>query len=155
MMQTVKIIISLLMITFLLGGCTPDRSTRIYTSAQALQAEDVEEGIVESVEPATIRKDGTVMGTIGGGLIGAIAASSIGGGRGQQIATIGGFFLGSVLGDLFEKGVTDRNALKVVVKLNNGKKIVVVQEADVSFQPGERVNIFSSRTDNTKRISKL
>ncbi|MCK5523473.1 MAG: hypothetical protein KAI83_10105 [Thiomargarita sp.] len=154
-MQTTKFIIALSIAIILLGGCTPDRSTKIYSSSQALQAEDVEEGIVESTEPATIRKDGTVMGTIGGGIIGAIAASTIGGGKGKQLATTGGFILGSILGELFEKGVTDRNALKIVVKLKSGEKIVVVQEADVSFQRGERVNVFSSRMDNTKRVSKL
>ncbi len=154
-MQTAKIIIALSVTIILLGGCTPDRSTKIYSSSQALQAEDVEEGIVESTEPATIRKDGTVIGTVGGGMIGAIGASTIGGGKGSQIATIGGFILGSILGEMFEKGITDRKALKIVVKLNSGEKIVVVQEADVSFQRGERVNVFSSRTNNTKRVSKL
>jgi len=154
-MQTIKFIIALSIAIILLGGCTPDRSTKIYSSSQALQAEDVEEGIVESTEPATIRKDGTVIGTVGGGMIGAIGASTIGGGKGSQIATIGGFILGSILGEMFEKGVTDRKALKIVVKLKSGEKIVVVQEADVSFQRGERVNVFSSRMDNTKRVSKL
>jgi len=154
-MQTIKIIIALSIAIILLGGCVPDRSTKIYTSGQALQAEDVEEGIVESTEPATIRKDGTIIGTIGGAIIGGIAASTIGGGKGKEIATTGGVILGGVLGDLFEKGVTDKNALKIVVKLNSGQKIVVVQEADVTFEQGERVNVFSSRTDNTKRVSKL
>ena len=154
-MQTIKIIIALSIAIILLGGCVPDRSTKIYTSGEALQAEDVEEGIVESTEPATIRKDGTIIGTIGGAIIGGIAASTIGGGKGKEIATTGGVILGGVLGDLFEKGVTDKNALKIVVKLNSGQKIVVVQEADVTFEQGERVNVFSSRTDNTKRVSKL
>ncbi|RKZ40174.1 MAG: hypothetical protein DRQ49_09250 [Gammaproteobacteria bacterium] len=154
-MQTIKIIIALSIAIILLGGCVPDRSTKIYTSGEALQAEDVDEGVVESTEPATIRKDGTVIGTIGGAVIGGIAASTLGGGKGRDIFTTGGIILGSMLGDLFEKGVSDQNAFKIVVKLDSGQKIVVVQKADVTFEKGERVNVFSSRMNNTKRVSKF
>ena len=154
-MQIVKIIIALSIIMFLIGGCAPDRSTKIYTAGQSLQAEDVEEGMVESVEPATIRKDGTIIGSLGGTVLGAIGASTIGGGKGKELATVGGAIIGGLLGSLIEKGVTDQHALKIVVKMDSGQKLVIVQEADVPFQPGERVNVFSSRTDNTKRVSKL
>lgn len=154
-MQIVKIIIALTIINLLLVGCVTSRSTNVYTEDQALAAEDVEEGVVESVEAATIRKDGTIVGSAGGSVIGGIAASSIGGGRGQAIATTGGIILGGLLGHWIEQGITDRDALKLVVKLRSGKKIVIVQEADVAFQPGERVNIFSSRVNNTKRVAKF
>ena len=155
MMQTIKVIIALFIINLLLMGCVTSRSTNVYTEGQALEAEDVEEGVVESVEAATIRKDGTIVGSVGGSVIGGIAASGIGGGKGQAIATTGGIILGGLLGHLIEQGVTDRDALKVVVRLQSGKKIVIVQEADVTFQRGERVNVFSSRVDNTKRVAKL
>lgn len=150
-----SMLILLVLATFLIGGCTTSRSTKVYTEGQALQAEDVEEGIVESVEPAVIRKDGTIVGQVGGAVIGGIAASTIGGGKGKQIATTGGVILGGLLGHFLEQGVTDRDALKIVVKLDNGEKLVIVQEADVPFQPNERVNVFSSRMDNTKRVSKI
>jgi len=154
-MQTVKILIALFTVILLFGGCTSDRSTKVYTTKEALQAEDIQEGVVESVEPAIIRKDGTIIGPSGGGIIGGIAGSTIGRGKGSQIASVAGSMVGVWLGDLIEKGVTDQKALKIIVKLNNGKKIVIVQKADVLFQPGERVNIFSSRVNNTKRVSKL
>lgn len=154
-MQTVNYIIALSIAILLFAGCTPDRSSKIYTTSQALQAEDVEEGVVESVEEATIRKDGTIVGSGGGAIIGAIAASGIGGGKGSDIAAVAGAILGGVIGDKLEKGVTDRKAFKIVVKMDSGEKIVVVQQADVIFQAGERVNVFSSRVDNTKRVSKL
>ena len=154
-MPKIKIIIAIAIITFLMGGCTQDRSTKVYTAGESLQAEDVEEGVVESVEAATIRKDGSMVGTAGGGIIGAIGGSALGGGKGKEIAAVGGAIIGGLLGSLIEKGVTDQDALKIVVKLNSGQKIVIVQEADVIFQPGERVNVFSSRTNNTMRVSKL
>jgi outer membrane lipoprotein SlyB len=151
----INMIVASLLIMFLLGGCAMTRSGSVYTSGQALQAEDVAEGVIESAEPATIRKDGTIIGDVGGAIIGGIAASTIGGGKGKQLATAGGAIIGGLLGHFLEQGITDKKAVKLVVKMNNGDKIVIVQEADVIFQPGERVNVFSSRVDNTKRVSKL
>ncbi|MDM8569285.1 glycine zipper 2TM domain-containing protein [Thiotrichales bacterium HSG1] len=154
-MRVVKLILAISLITFLLGACTNNRSGRIYNESDALQVEDVEEGMVESVELATIRKDGTIIGTAGGTILGGIAASTIGGGTGKQLAAVGGAIIGGLLGHYFEQGVTDRNALKVVVRLDSGEKVVIIQEDDVLFQKGERVNVFSSRNNNTKRVSKF
>ncbi|HHB92597.1 MAG TPA: glycine zipper 2TM domain-containing protein [Thioploca sp.] len=154
-MRILKVIFTIFLITFLLGACTTSRSGRIYTERDALQAEDVEEGVVESVELATIRKDGTIVGTAGGTVLGAIAASTIGGGKGKQLASVGGAVIGGLLGHYFEQGITDRNALKIVVRLESGEKIVIIQEDDVLFEKNERVNVFSSRNNNTKRVSKF
>lgn len=154
-MKKLNIILTSLLIMFLLGGCAMNRSGSVYTPGQALQAEDVAEGVIESTEPATIRKDGTIVGDIGGAVIGGIAGSSVGGGKGRDLATAGGALIGGLLGHFIEQGITDKKAVKLVVKMANGEKIVIVQEADVIFQPGERVNVFSSRVDNTKRVSKL
>ncbi|MBE9562371.1 MAG: glycine zipper 2TM domain-containing protein, partial [Proteobacteria bacterium] len=117
-MQIVKIILAISLITFFLGACTTSRSGKIYKDSDALQVEDVEEGMVESVEFATIRKDGTIVGTAGGTILGAIAASTIGGGTGKQLASVGGAIIGGVLGHYFEQGITDKNALKLVISLD-------------------------------------
>jgi outer membrane lipoprotein SlyB len=154
MQKFIKIIIAISIVTFIFG-CAPNRSTRVYTAGQALQAEDVEEGVVESVEEAVIRKEDTPVGALGGAALGGIAASTIGGGKGKELASIGGALLGGLAGHFIEQKVTDQQAFKIVVRLNSGQKIVVVQESDVAFQPGERVNVFSSRVDNTKRVSKM
>jgi len=149
-MQT-KIILAISLL--LLGACSPGKSTKVFTENEALQAQEVEEGIVESVQPAIIREDGTIVGTVGGAVIGGIAGSGVGGGRGQDIATAVGVIIGGALGTLFEQGITDRDALKIVVRLDTGRKIAIVQEADVQFQPGERVNIINNY--ETIRVSKI
>lgn len=154
-MKKFNVILVGLLVMFLLGGCTMSRSGSVYTTGQALQAEDVAEGVVESAEPATLRKDGTIVGNVGGAVLGGIAGSTVGGGTGRDLATAGGVIIGGLLGHFLEQGITDKRAVKLVVKMDNGEKIVIVQEADVMFQPGERVNVFSSRVDNTKRVSKL
>ncbi len=154
-MQILKVILTISLITFLLGACTTTNSGKVYSDKDALQVEDVEEGIVESVELAMIRKDGTIVGTAGGTVLGAIAASTIGGGKGKQLAAVGGAVIGGLLGHYFEQGITDKNALKIVIKLDSGEKVVIIQEDDVLFEKNERVNVFSSRNNNTKRVSKF
>jgi len=151
-MQT-KIILAISLL--LLGACSPGKSTKVFTESEALQAQEVEEGVVESVEPAIIRKekDGTIVGTVGGAVIGGIAGSGVGDGRGRDIATVVGVIIGGALGSLFEQGVTEREALKIVVRLDSGRKIAIVQPADVQFQPGERVNILNNY--ETIRVSKI
>jgi outer membrane lipoprotein SlyB len=154
-MQIVKFILVIATVTLMLSGCSTGKSTKIYTEDQALQYQDVEKGTVESVEPAIIRKDGTIVGTVGGAVLGGLAGSTVGGGRGSDIATAAGVIIGGALGSLFEQGITDRGALKIIVVLDDGGTMAIVQEDDVSFQPGERVNILTSHTDYTKRVSKL
>lgn len=151
-MQKIFLVISIFILV--LGACSPGKSTKVYTQDEALQTQEVEEGIVESVEHATIRKDGTIVGTVGGAVIGGIAGNTVGGGRGQDIATVAGVIIGGALGSLFEQGITDRDALKIVVRLVDGRKIAIVQEADVLFRPGERVNILTS-SDYNIRVSKI
>ncbi len=156
-MQITKIIlaISLISLIFMFGACTQSRSSKVYTEDQALQGEDVESGVVENVEKVTLRKDGTIVGTVGGSVIGGIAGSTIGGGKGKTIATTAGVIIGGLLGSWLETAVTDRDALKLVVRLDSGEKLAIVQEADVPFKPGERVNVLTSRKDYTKRVSKI
>ena len=154
-MQITKIILAISLITFMFGACTQSRSSKVYTEDQAMQGEDVESGIVENVEKVTLRKDGTIVGTAGGSVIGGIAGSTIGGGKGKVLATAAGVIIGGVLGSWLETAVTDREALKLIIRLDNGQKVAIVQEADIPFRAGERVNVLTSRNDYTKRVSKI
>ena len=111
--------------------------------------------MIENIEQVTLRKDGTIIGTAGGSVIGGIAGSTIGGGRGSSIAAAAGVIIGGLLGSWLETAVTDRDALKLIIKLDSGEKLAIVQEADVSFNPGERINVLTSRQNYTKRVSKI
>ncbi len=46
-----------------------------------------------------------------------------------------------------------KDALEIIVEKDNGHTIVVVQEADVLFNPGDRVRIITG-SDGTTRVSK-
>lgn len=155
-MQIVKFILAIATVTFMLSGCTNNStSTKVIHESDALTSYDVEKGTIESVELAILRKDGSIIGIASGAAIGGIAGHTVGGGHGRDIATVAGVVIGGALGRLFEQGITDKGALKIVVVLDSGQTIAIVQEDDVPFRPGERVNILTSNTDYTKRVSKI
>jgi outer membrane lipoprotein SlyB len=146
-MKTLNIIIAVSIATLLLGGCMPtSNSGSIYTRDQARQVQEVESGVIESVRNVQIEGTQSGVGTVGGAVIGAIASSGVGGGRGRSIATTAGAIAGGLLGSALEEGTTRKDALEITVRLDSGKSLSVVQEADVPFQAGERVHVLTSPT---------
>ena len=76
---------------------------------------------------------------ISGAVIGGVAGSAVGEGRGQALMTIGGIILGSILGRNAENAASTRNALQVILKTDEGRTISVVQPLGVNLRPGELV----------------
>jgi outer membrane lipoprotein SlyB len=60
---------------------------------------------------------------------------------------------GAVAGGAVEEEVTKKDGLEIIVRLDGGKVVSVVQEADVPFQAGENVRILTG-PDGTARVSK-
>ncbi|MDR3410691.1 MAG: hypothetical protein P4L87_07075 [Formivibrio sp.] len=87
-------------------------------------------------------EDSKGIGAISGAAIGGLAAgSSIGQGNGSLIAGIAGVVLGGVLGDKIERGVVRKDALELTVRMQNGERLVIVEDADVALQPGQAVDV--------------
>jgi len=142
-MNMIKIL-TITALVIVMTGCAASRSTNVYTRDQARQVQTVEWGVIQSVEPVAIQEDDNAVGSLGGAIIGGIAGSAIGQGRGSAIAATLGAIAGGVAGNAIEQGVTTKDALKIFVTLDNGSTIAVVQEADVPFQVGERVKVLST-----------
>ncbi|SNR88567.1 outer membrane lipoprotein SlyB [Methylobacillus rhizosphaerae] len=131
-------------ILLILSGCMSSNSGDVYSRDEARKTQTVRLGVVESVR--NVRLEGT-KSPIGGGagaVVGGIAGSSIGGGRGQAIATVVGALVGGLAGSAAEEGVTRKDGLEITVKLESGNLVAVVQEADVAFNPGDKVRLVES-----------
>jgi len=126
----------------LLAGCASD-SANVYSKEQMRRMATVQSGIVDNVRHVKMENP-TGIGAVAGGVIGGIAAGdNIGGGNGQIVSGILGALLGGVIGNTIERNVNTSDALEVTVRLNNGQRVVIVQEADVQFQPGQCVDVIS------------
>ncbi|EPN0013277.1 glycine zipper 2TM domain-containing protein, partial [Vibrio parahaemolyticus] len=87
--------------------------------------------------------------TIAGAAVGGILGSKIGGGSGSDIAAIGGGLLGGYAGSKAAEATAKRNGVNLTIRLEDGKIISVVQEANPNmiFQPGQAVQINMSGND--------
>lgn len=137
-----------------LAGCTASNSGNVYTGHQARRAHTVVKGVVESVRSVTIEQgEKPVAGAVLGGVAGGVLGSTIGSGSGKAVASVAGALAGAAGGAAAEKKMGTKPGLEITVNQDNGQTIVVVQEADVDFRPGDRVRVISG-PDGTTRVSR-
>lgn len=131
--------------TALLAGCavTPN-SASVYSSRQAQGEQIVRMAVVESVRNVTIDKGKSGIGALGGAALGGIAAgSNIGRGTGALAAGIVGALAGGALGDNVDSRLSNRAGLEITVRLSNGELRAITQDADETFNVGDRVRLLS------------
>jgi len=127
----------------ILAGCASSQSGSSYSRNATRGEMSVRLGVVESVRQVTIEGTKSAVGPAAGAVIGGIAGSNIGQGRGSTVGAVLGAVAGGVAGSAIEEGTTKKAGLEITVKLDSGQLIAVTQEADEQFRPGERVRILS------------
>ena len=149
-MRLSKLILIAIFSTFL-AACASSNSGSVYKREDARKVHTVKTGIVESVRTVKLEGTKSPVGTVAGGAIGGIAGGSIGHGRGSAVGAVIGAVAGGIAGAATEEAVTRKDALEITVKLDGGGLIAIVQEADETFNPGERVRIIES--SDTSRVT--
>ena len=139
--------------SLLAAGCASSRSSEVYSRDQAMKAQTVQMGTVQSVKAVKIEGTKSPVGAIAGGAVGGALGHTIGHGTGRTVATVLGAVGGAVGGSVAEEELTKKDGLEITVKLDEGKVISVVQEADVAFLVGDRVRIMKG-PDGTTRVSR-
>lgn len=151
-MKSKAVMIVLLLVAFYLTGCVSSKSANVYSRDTAMKVQTVEQGTVESVKQVKIEGTKTPIGTTAGAVSGGILGSTIGSGSGKKIATVIGALAGAAAGTIAEESITQKQGFEIVVKKDSGQTIVIVQEADIIFSPGDRVNIIYTN-NGTARVS--
>jgi outer membrane lipoprotein SlyB len=150
-MDRMKQMAAALLALAVLGGCAQGLGGGSYTRDEARREQNVRMGMVESVRPVQIEGTRSGIGPAAGAIVGGIAGSTVGGGRGSTAAAVLGGVAGGVAGQAIEQGATRRNGVEITVKLDSGALVAIVQEADETFKPGERVRILSD--GRTSRVT--
>ena len=150
MNKRIKVTVAVLAVAAL-AGCAQGLGGGSYTRDEARREQNVRMGIVESVRPVQIEGTRSGVGPAAGAVVGGVAGSTVGGGRGAAVATVLGAVAGGVAGQAIEQGTTRTNGVEVTVKLNSGALVAIVQAADETFKPGDRVRILSDGT--TSRVT--
>lgn len=132
--------------TLLLTGCAvAPRSGNAYSQGEALNMMSVRMGTLEGARMVKLEGSRSGAGLLAGGAIGGIAGSAIGGGKGKTIATILGALAGAGVGANMEERSTASQALELVIRMDNGELVAVIQEmSSESFSFGQRVRVLSN-----------
>ena len=138
--------------TVLTGCAAPGLGGGSYSRDQARREQTVRMGHVESVREVKLEGTRTGIGPGAGAVAGGIAGSSIGHGRGSALAAVAGAVVGGIAGQAAEQGFTAKRGVEVTVKLDNGTMVAIMQEADETFRPGDRVRILSDGA--TSRVTR-
>ena len=98
-------------------------------------------GVVEAINVVEVQGDGTYLGKIAGGVVGALLGSQVGSGRGTTVAEIAGAAGGVFAGNEIEKRMKTTKHYEVVVRLDNGGSRIVSYAIQPTFTTGTRVKV--------------
>ena len=145
MNRSILTAISISLLTVGLTGCVSGLQGSTYSRSEARQVQEVEFGTVLSTNPVVIEGKQSGAGQLPGAIIGGVAGSSVGEGKGQQIFTILGAVGGAVVGSMIEEQATRTQGLELTIKMDSGKSLSIVQEVgNVNvFREGQRVRVLT------------
>jgi len=145
MNRSILTAISISLLTLGLTGCVSGLQGSTYSRSEARQVQEVEFGTILSTNPVVIEGKQSGAGQLPGAIIGGVAGSSVGEGKGQQIFTILGAVGGAVVGSMIEEQATRTQGLELTIKMDSGKTLSIVQEVDNVnvFREGQRVRVLT------------
>ena len=129
--------------TFSVAGCA-SVGPQDYSYGDTRTLQSVTYGTVESGRPVRLNEAHAPAGTIAGAAAGGLLGNAIGHGGG--VATILGAVGGGFAGNAIEHDATQRSGEEIVVRLDSGATVAVVQGASPWFQRGERVRVLTGRS---------
>lgn len=119
-------------------------------SGETLKGGSVIDAIVISVRQVTMEASSTTtnVGTGAGAAVGGIAGASVGSNSTTKLlgGLLGGL-AGGLLGDFAGTSAGEDDAGEIVVMLENGQKLFLVQKDGMQFKEGQRVFLLSSAGD--------
>ena len=100
-------------------------------------------GVIESVREIATKGAGTGIGAVGGAVVGGVLGHQVGGGRGQDIATVVGAVGGAVAGHEIEKRVKSSKSYEITVRFEDGSSRVISEANAPSWRTGDRVKVIN------------
>jgi outer membrane lipoprotein SlyB len=98
-------------------------------------------GVVQAVNPVAVDGDGRVLGTVAGGVLGAVVGSQFGKGDGRTAAGLAGAVGGALLGREVQKRNSQHTQYEVVVRMTDGMQRTVVYADPPALRPGDNVRV--------------
>lgn len=110
-------------------------------SVATARAADPYAGQVVSINPMRTAEPTTGLGALGGAVVGGLAGTQIGNGRGRTAATIVGALGGGLAGNTIEHSVRKATTYQVQVRMDDGSYRNFTYQVEPSLQVGQRVRV--------------
>lgn len=116
-----------------------------YGRGGAMVSGSAAEGVVVNVRQVRIEASGTATNTgrALGATLGAVAGQTAGNGNGRIVTGLLGGLIGGIAGDQVASKVADATGQEMVVRLADGRMVVITQAGDEQFARGDRVYIIA------------
>jgi uncharacterized protein YcfJ len=96
-------------------------------------------GTVEAINLIETKGQGSYLGTIGGGVVGALLGSQVGGGNGRTAAEIAGAVGGAYAGNAIEGNSRKTTHYEVLVRFQTGANHTYTFASDPGYRVGDKV----------------
>jgi outer membrane lipoprotein SlyB len=83
------------------------------------------------------------VGTVTGAVIGGLLGNQVGHGGGRAAATVIGAVGGGIAGNAIERKLDEQDGKEVVIQLDNGATVAIVQPGPQNFEAGDRVRVLT------------
>lgn len=127
-MRTLKLTLSAVLTLVIMGACSPQETASAIGGADnSSQPEPVCSscGVIRSVNVITQQGDSSGAGAVIGAIVGGVAGNQVGGGSGQDIATVAGAVGGAFLGNTIERNRGSSTYYEVVIDMETGAQQVI------------------------------
>ena len=130
------------LVLLLLAGCASDGS-QDYARSEARAVQAVDYGVVQSVRGVKIKGDNAMVGTVAGAALGGLLGNQVGHGGGRAAATVIGAVGGGIAGNAIERKIEEQDGEEIVIRLDSGATVAIVQPGAHSFAAGDRVRVLT------------
>ena len=136
------------LLALIVSACANHPSHRTYPARSVGSALNVHDGEIIAISPVTVEGRHDQLGTLGGGLVGNAVGRTVGGGSGSRIAGAVGAVGGAVAGRAIQRKATEKAAYEVIVVLDTGRTVAIVQTDTTSLHEGDQVRVLMGRGNN-------
>lgn len=98
-------------------------------------------GVIEEVRAIDNPAQGSGLGAVGGALVGGVLGHQVGGGRGQDVATVAGALGGAYAGNEIEKKAKSATRYEIAVRYEDGSRQVFTQPTVPAWRAGDHVKV--------------
>jgi len=102
-------------------------------------------GTVTDVKTVKVEGQASGAGAVAGGVLGGVLGHQVGGGRGKDLATVGGVVGGAYVGHQVEKNANAKTEYRVVVKMEDGSSKTFKYGSATSYKVGDNVKVVEGK----------